>query len=133
MQTNGVTSPPTSSPAAPASGTTNSSSALTSDALGDSNLFITLLTAELQAQDPTNPMSPEDMVSQLTEVSSLQQLISINQTLTSLAGTAAPTAGATASSTPAVPTAQTAAPSSNPATTPNSNTPPSLLAASLMQ
>jgi flagellar basal-body rod modification protein FlgD len=52
--------------------------------LGDPNLFIALLTAQLQAQDPLNPMSPQDMVNQLTQVSSLQQLISINQTLTNL-------------------------------------------------
>jgi len=72
-----------------ATASTNSANA---NNLADPNLFITLLTAQLQAQDPTNPMSPEDMVQQLTEVNSLEQLISINQTLTNLASGAASTA-----------------------------------------
>jgi len=71
------------------SSSTNSSDA--SNGVSDPNLFITLLTAQLQAQDPLDPMSPEDMVSQLTEVSSLQQLVSINQTLTDIStGTTPP-------------------------------------------
>ena len=72
-----------------ATASTNSANA---NNLAAPNLFITLLTAQLQAQDPTNPMSPEDMVQQLTEVNSLEQLISINQTLTNLASGAASTA-----------------------------------------
>ena len=52
--------------------------------LNDPNLFITLLTAQLQAQSPLDPMNPTDMVNQLTQVSSLQQLININQTLTKI-------------------------------------------------
>ena len=66
--------PPTSAPSAPSN----------ASGLGDPNLFISLLTAQLKAQDPLNPMSPQDMVNQLTEVSSLQQLVSINQTLTNI-------------------------------------------------
>ncbi len=59
--------------------------------LSNPNLFISLLTAQLQAQDPLNPMSPTDMVNQLTEVSSLQQLVNINQTLTNIStGTTPP-------------------------------------------
>jgi flagellar basal-body rod modification protein FlgD len=79
MQVNNLAS--TLTPAAAAS---SSSSLAASAPLGDPNLFIALLTAQLQAQDPLNPMSPQDMVNQLTQVSSLQQLISINQTLTNL-------------------------------------------------
>jgi len=75
----------TSSSPAATSSTTGTSEADSGGGLSDPNLFITLLTAQLQAQDPLNPMSPEDMVSQLTEVSSLQQLYSINQTLTDIA------------------------------------------------
>jgi flagellar basal-body rod modification protein FlgD len=60
----------------------NSSGASTlTNPLADPNLFIALLTAQLKAQDPLNPLSPQDMVNQLTQVSSLQQLITINQTL----------------------------------------------------
>jgi flagellar basal-body rod modification protein FlgD len=79
MQVNNLAS--TLTPAAAAS---SASSSAASAPLGDPNLFIALLTAQLQAQDPLNPMSPQDMVNQLTQVSSLQQLISINQTLTNL-------------------------------------------------
>jgi len=68
----------------PAAAASSTSSSTTSTPLGDPNLFISLLTAQLKAQDPLNPMSPQDMVNQLTQVSSLQQLININQTLTSL-------------------------------------------------
>lgn len=79
-----------------AGSTTNSSTA--ANGLADPNLFISLLTAQLQAQDPLDPMSPDDMVNQLTEVSSLQQLISINQTLTSISQGTSP-APVTGSST----------------------------------
>ncbi len=73
------------------SSTNSTSSSSTAGGLGDPNLFISLLTAQLQAQDPLNPMSPTDMVNQLTEVSSLQQLVNINQTLTSIStGTTPP-------------------------------------------
>jgi flagellar basal-body rod modification protein FlgD len=61
-------------------------SAGASRGLDDSNLFITLLTTQLQAQDPLSPMSPQDMVAQLTQVSSLEQLISINKVLQGIAG-----------------------------------------------
>jgi len=43
------------------------------------NSFITLLTAQLQAQDPTNPMDPNQMVDELVSINSLQQLIQIQQ------------------------------------------------------
>jgi flagellar hook assembly protein FlgD len=36
----------------------------------------------LQSQDPTNPMDPANMVSQMFSMNQLQQLININQTLT---------------------------------------------------
>jgi flagellar basal-body rod modification protein FlgD len=58
-----------------------SSASSNANGLADPNLFISLLTAQLKAQDPLNPMSPQEMVNQLTQVSSLQQLININQTL----------------------------------------------------
>lgn len=82
----------TSSSPAATSSTSGSSQSDSANGLSDPNLFISLLTAQLQAQDPLDPMSPEDMVSQLTEVSSLQQLVNINQTLTDISnGVPAPT------------------------------------------
>ena len=78
----------TSTTGASAAGSTNSSTL--TNPLADPNLFITLLTAQLQAQDPLNPMSPQDMVNQLTQVSSLQQLINISATLTKMSNGAPP-------------------------------------------
>ena len=66
---------------ATSSSTSATSAPPVANGLANPNLFISLLTAQLKAQDPLNPMSPQDMVNQLTQVSSLQQLININQTL----------------------------------------------------
>ena len=46
---------------------------------GDS--FMTLLVAQLKAQDPTAPMDPTQFVAQLVQFNSLQQLINIRQDL----------------------------------------------------
>ena len=66
------------------SSTSASGASSNAGGLANPNLFISLLTAQLKAQDPLNPMSPQDMVNQLTAVSSLQQLVNINQTLTNI-------------------------------------------------
>jgi flagellar basal-body rod modification protein FlgD len=89
-----------SSPA-PASSPSSSTSA------GDQaqSTFISLLVTELQAQDPTQPMDPTQMVSQMFSMNQLEQLISINQTLTNAFG---PLTGATANGS--------GAPSTNPIT-----------------
>jgi flagellar basal-body rod modification protein FlgD len=59
---------------------TSGSSSGSNNQLGP-NSFITLLTAQLQAQDPMNPMDPSQMVDQLTGINSLQQLIQIQSDL----------------------------------------------------
>jgi flagellar basal-body rod modification protein FlgD len=64
------------------SGSSSSSSADSSDITA--NDFLTLLVSELQNQDPTQPADPNAYISQLVGVNSLQQLISINQGLTSI-------------------------------------------------
>jgi flagellar basal-body rod modification protein FlgD len=61
------------------------------------NSFITLLTAQLQAQDPTNPMDPNQMVDELVSINSLQQLIQIQQDLSGGASAAAASSGSGAS------------------------------------
>ena len=48
------------------------------------NDFLTLLMAELQNQDPTQPMDPAQMVSQLATVSEVGQAVQTNTTLASL-------------------------------------------------
>lgn len=47
------------------------------------NDFLTLLIAEMKNQDPTANTDPNQYVNQLVQVNSLQQLISINETLQS--------------------------------------------------
>ncbi|MGH9412367.1 MAG: flagellar hook capping FlgD N-terminal domain-containing protein [Terriglobales bacterium] len=59
--------------------------------------FMTMLTAEMQNQDPTSPLDPSQFISQLTQVNSLEQLISINQDLTPTSSTSAGTGTGTAS------------------------------------
>ncbi len=76
----------------PAPGTQYSPAGSSSTATSGSNdlnpnSFITLLTAQLQAQDPLNPMDPSQMVDQLTQINSLQQLIQIQSDLQTLVGT----------------------------------------------
>jgi flagellar basal-body rod modification protein FlgD len=48
------------------------------------NDFLTLLVAEMKNQDPTQPTDPNAYISQMVDVNSLQQLIGINQGITSL-------------------------------------------------
>ena len=65
-------------------GTNNSSGAAPNNQLtGDS--FITLLVAQLQAQDPTNPMDPTQFVAQLVQFNTLEQTIQIRQDLDAIA------------------------------------------------
>lgn len=61
------------------------------------NDFLTLLVTEMKNQDPTAQTDPNEYVNQLVAVNSLEQLIGINQTLTSALGTP----GTGGSSTPA--------------------------------
>ena len=76
------------------SGTSDSSGSTPSNELtGDS--FIQLLTAQLQAQDPLNPVDPTTFVTQLVQFNQLEQLIQINSTLTG--DVATPSTGAATS------------------------------------
>lgn len=74
------------SPMASTSGTSNTTSSSSSS--GGNNItasdFMTLLVAEMKNQDPTQPTDPSAYLQQLVSVNSLQQLISINQGITSL-------------------------------------------------
>jgi flagellar basal-body rod modification protein FlgD len=71
--------------------TGSSSSQAATDASGTAagttitaNDFLTLLVAEMKNQDPTQPTDPNAYISQMVQVNSLQQLIGINQGVTSL-------------------------------------------------
>jgi flagellar basal-body rod modification protein FlgD len=67
------------------------------------NDFLTLLVTEMKNQDPTAQTDPNEYINQLVSVNSLEQLIGINQTLSSALGTPA------ASSNPTTPAPQAAA------------------------
>jgi flagellar basal-body rod modification protein FlgD len=47
--------------------------------------FLKLLVAQLENQDPMNPVSNDQFITQLATFSSLEQLVSINQAVTKLA------------------------------------------------
>jgi len=70
--------------AAGASG--SASSAGSSSATISTNDFLTLLVTEMQNQDPTAQTDPNEYINQLVQVNSLEQLISINQNLSTALG-----------------------------------------------
>jgi flagellar basal-body rod modification protein FlgD len=86
--------------------TSTSSTSGTSTATDSSNItsndFLTLLVSELKNQDPTQPTDPNQYITQLAQVNSLQQLISINQGIgtldSAISGTNSSTTTATGSS-----------------------------------
>jgi flagellar basal-body rod modification protein FlgD len=59
--------------------TSNSSNAASNSSDITADDFLTLLVSELKNQDPTQPTDPNQYITQLAQVNSLQQLISINQ------------------------------------------------------
>jgi flagellar basal-body rod modification protein FlgD len=89
-----------------ASGTTGTgaTSGSTNQATITANDFLTLLVTEIQNQDPTTQTDPMQYITQLVGVNSLEQLVQINQTLTTATGTVTPTGGAASSPSPAATT-----------------------------
>ena len=82
--------------------TTSSSNAAGSSDI-TSNDFLTLLVSELKNQDPTQPTDPNQYITQLAQVNSLQQLISINQGIgtldSAISETSSPSTGNSGSGT----------------------------------
>jgi flagellar basal-body rod modification protein FlgD len=80
-------------------GTTGTSGTDSSDdGSGDSatisaNDFLTLLVTEMQNQDPTADTDPNEYIDQLVQVNSLEQLIDINQTLSTDVGSTVASSG----------------------------------------
>lgn len=83
-------------PADSSTGNSGSSTSSNSGATISANDFLTLLVTEMQNQDPTADTDPNEYINQLVQVNSLEQLIQINQTLSSAVPT--PSSGATPSS-----------------------------------
>jgi flagellar basal-body rod modification protein FlgD len=103
-----------SSSGTPKSSGSSASSPAPSNQL-DANSFITLLTAQLQAQDPLNPLDPSQMVSELTSMNTLQQIIQIRQDLDSLLQTSQAIANPTAARAAGANAISTLSAASNPA------------------
>ena len=72
--------------AASSNAASSTSSSESSSSTITANDFLTLLVTEMKNQDPTANTDPNEYINQLVNVNSLQQLISINETLTSAFG-----------------------------------------------
>jgi flagellar basal-body rod modification protein FlgD len=120
-----ATTTQTASAAPATSSSTATATATTNDSLSDPNTFITLLTAQLQAQDPLNPMDPSEMVDQLTQINSLQQLIQIQSDLQNMMGTPSTTPQANAAAVQASAPVSNAAQIASPNSVGQTNTSPS--------
>lgn len=66
------------------SGSSTSSSSTTSSAEQMATQFMTLLTTQLKNQDPTNPASSTEMVSEMAQISTVQGIANLNTNLTTL-------------------------------------------------
>jgi flagellar basal-body rod modification protein FlgD len=84
---------------AAATTTSSTSSSSSSAATISSNDFLTLLVTELENQDPTSNADPNEYVNQLVSVNSLEQLVSINSTLSTDLGSSSSTSSGTSSGT----------------------------------
>ena len=81
-----------------AGGTSSMSSSGSSSATISANDFLTLLVTEMRNQDPTADTDPNEYINQLVQVNSLEQLISINQTLSTDLGSPATSSSSGATS-----------------------------------
>lgn len=78
--------------AAPEAASGSATSSGSSSATISANDFLTLLVTEMQNQDPTAQTDPDEYINQLVQVNSLEQLIDINQNLTTALGDPSTTA-----------------------------------------
>ncbi|MEM9809749.1 MAG: flagellar hook capping FlgD N-terminal domain-containing protein [Pseudomonadota bacterium] len=76
---------PSSQPTSTLSSSTNTTSVARSALTEDLDTFLTLLTKQLQNQDPLQPMDTNQFVDQLTQFSELEQGVEQNETLNDIA------------------------------------------------
>ncbi len=108
----------------PTAGATSSAAAASSASAPTEQMFLQLLVAQIQNQDPLNPADSMQFVTQLAQFSELEQVMGIRQDIETdfspasgaAAATSASTTGSTSASTPAATTA-----AATPATTASSN------------
>jgi flagellar basal-body rod modification protein FlgD len=67
-------------------GSSSSTASSSTDQLTNEDTFLQLLVAQIQNQDPLNPADSIQFIGQLVQFSQLEQLLSINKGVTSLAG-----------------------------------------------
>jgi flagellar basal-body rod modification protein FlgD len=74
------------------SGSTSSSgnSLVTGNGELSESSFMTLLSAELQNQDPTQPVDPTEFVTQLAQLNELESVMQIQQSVSQIANVIAP-------------------------------------------
>ncbi len=86
MTTSGVTSTLGSQGSSAAQNAANSAAQSQQQLATNMNTFLTLLTAQLQHQDPLNPTDTSQFTNQLVLFAQVQQQIDINQNLTTMMG-----------------------------------------------
>lgn len=90
MATSTITAAGTATAPSTAPGTANAAAnaaaSTTTGFGGDFQTFLKLLTTQLQNQDPTNAMSPEQMTAQLVQFAGVEQQIRMNSSLERLIG-----------------------------------------------
>jgi flagellar basal-body rod modification protein FlgD len=64
--------------------TDSTSSAGLSDIASQKDMFLKLLVAQLQNQDPSSPMDQKDMMAQMSQMTSVEQLANMASTMQSL-------------------------------------------------
>ncbi len=91
------TSTTSSSVLAALNSSSSSSSSSTTTAEDIQNRFLTLLVAQLENQDPLNPLENTELTSQLSQMSTVQGIEQLNTTLSSLVNSLADTQAVQAS------------------------------------
>lgn len=111
----GKSANPTAAQASAMGSASSSTSSTSSSATISANDFLSLLVTEMQNQDPTANTDPNEYINQLVQVNSLEQLIDINQNLSTVLGTGSSASGTGSATGQVAPVGSTASASGAPA------------------